>query len=61
MNLQKGLEALKKHTEEEWRIHQEILIEATGDVKHLVKKHLDDSVAIHKTLWKELKDAMKSK
>ena len=61
MNVQKGLTALKKHTQEEWRIHEEILKEATGDVKRLVKKHLDDSVDIHKTLWKELKNAMKSK
>lgn len=61
MNFQKGLAALKKHAEEEWRIHQEILKETTGSAKHLVKKHWDDTAKIHNTFWKELKDAVKSK
>ena len=61
MNIQKGLAVLKKHAEEEIRIHKEILKEVNGDVKHLVGKHLDDTIAIHKAFWKELKKTAKSK
>ncbi len=61
MNVQKGLEALKKHLKDEVGIHKEILKEANGDIKHLVRKHLDDTVTIHKVFWKELKKAAKSK
>lgn len=61
MNIQKGLAAFKKHAEEEVRIHEEILKEAKGDVKHLVKKHLHDTALIHKTFWQDLKKAAKNK
>lgn len=61
MNIQKSLEALKKHAKEEVRIHEEVLKEAKDDLKHLLKKHLDDTVAIHKAFWKDLKKATKSK
>jgi hypothetical protein len=59
MRLEKGLEALKRHAEEEVRIHREILQESKVDLKHLVRKHLKDTVAIHKAFWRDLKKAMK--
>ncbi len=61
MNLHKTLKALENHIKEEARIHKEVINEASGDVKHLVKKHLKDAVAIHKAFWKDLKKAVKSK
>lgn len=61
MNTNKGLKALKKHAKEEIRIHEEVLKEAKDDVKQLVKKHLDDTAAIHKAFWNDLKKAVKSK
>jgi hypothetical protein len=61
MNLHKTLKALESHIKEEVRIHKEVLGEAKGDVKHLVKKHLKDAMAIHKVFWKDLKKAVKSK
>lgn len=60
MNIQQGLQALKKHLQEEVRIHKEILKETQGDVKHLVRKHIKDTINIHKTFWKDLKKAAKS-
>lgn len=59
MKLEKGLEALKKHAAEEVRIHKEILQEGKADIKHLVRKHLKDTVAIHKAFWKDLKGTLK--
>lgn len=61
MNMHKGLEALKKHAKEETRIHGEILKEAKTDVKHLVRKHLFDTIRIHKAFWNDLRKALKSK
>lgn len=61
MNIHKGLDALKNHAKEEVRIHEKILKEAKADVSHLVKKHLNDTIAIHKQLWRDLKKATKSK
>jgi hypothetical protein len=61
MNLKESLQALKDHLKEEIRIHAEILQEAKGDAKHLVKKHLADTADIHQKFWKELKKSWKSK
>lgn len=61
MNIQLILKALKDHAKEEVRIHKEIFNEAGGDVKDLVKKHLNDTMAIHKDFWKKLKKVVKSK
>lgn len=61
MNIQKGLNALKNHAKEELRIHREILKESKADVRHLVRKHLNDTITIHKNFWRELKKAVKSK
>lgn len=55
------MEDLKNHAREEIRIHKEIFEEATGDVKDLVRKHLDSTAAIHKAFWKKLKKTMKRK
>jgi len=60
MNLKKSIQALKDHAQEEIRIHGEIMEGAKGDVKHLVKKHLDDSIEIHKKFWKDLKKSWKN-
>ena len=57
MNVQKGLKVLEKHAKEEYRIHEEILKEATGGVKNLVKKHWEDTASIHKAFWRDLKAA----
>lgn len=59
MNISAGLRALKKHLQEEVRIHKEILKEAQGGAKQLVRKHIADTVAIHKSFWKDLKKAAK--
>ena len=61
MNLKKSIQALKDHAKEEIRIHEEIMEEAKGDVKHLVKKHLDDTIDIHKRFWKDLKKSWNDK
>lgn len=61
MNTKEILLALKNHANEEIRIHTEIMKEAKGDAKHLVRKHLADTKAIHKEFWNELKKAWKSK
>lgn len=61
MNLKKSIQALKDHAKEEARIHKEVMKEAKGDVKHLVKKHLSDSIEIHKKFWKDLKDSWNAK
>ncbi len=58
MNVQKGLKVLEKHAKEEYRIHEEILKEATGGVKNLVKKHWEDTASIHKAFWRDLKAAV---
>ena len=60
MNLKKSIQALKDHAQEEIRIHGERMEGAKGDVKHLVKKHLDDSIEIHKKFWKDLKKSWKN-
>jgi hypothetical protein len=61
MNIKASIRALKDHAKEEVRIHREIIKEAKGDGKHLVKRHLADTVEIHKKFWKELKESLKSK
>lgn len=61
MNQKKATQVLKDHAKEEIRIHREIMSEAKGDVKYLVKKHLDDMIDIHKKFWKELKKSWKEK
>lgn len=61
MKIQKAIKALEKHGYEEIRIHKAILREAKGDIGHLVKKHLTDSMAIHKVFWKDLKKSLRSK
>ncbi len=59
--IKKGLEALKKHAGEEVRIHKELLQESGDDVKHLLRKHLKDTIAIHKDFWNEIKKVSKGK
>ncbi len=59
MNIPAGLRALKKHLQEEVRIHKEVFKEAKGDARQLIRKHIADTVAIHKSFWKELKKAAK--
>ncbi|KKR43831.1 MAG: hypothetical protein UU10_C0012G0002 [Parcubacteria group bacterium GW2011_GWF1_40_6] len=61
MNLKESIQALKDHAKEEVRIHGEIMGEAKGDIKHLVKKHLADTINIHKKFWKDLKKSWKDK
>ncbi len=59
--ISKGFEALKKHAGEEVRIHKELLKGSQADVKHLLRKHLKDTVAIHKAFWSEIKKIVKEK
>lgn len=61
MNIKASIQALKDHAKEEVRIHREIIKEAKGDGKHLVKKHLTDTIEIHKKFWKDLKKSWKDK
>lgn len=61
MNIQLILKALKDHAKEEVRIHKEAFSEAKGDIKDLVQHHLDETMSIHKTFWKKLQKAVKSK
>lgn len=61
MSIKKTIQALRNHIHEESRIHKDLLGEAKGDVKHLVKKHWADTLAIHRAFWKDLKKSLKSK
>lgn len=61
MNIKASIQALKDHAKEEVRIHREIIKEAKGDGKNLVKKHLADTIEIHKRFWKDLKKSWKNK
>ena len=61
MNIKASIKALKDHAKEEVRIHREIIKEAKGDGKHLVKKHLADTIEIHKRFWKDLKKSWENK
>ncbi len=61
MNIQLVLKMLKDHAKEEINIHKEVFSEAGGDIKGLVKKHLNDTMRIHKAFWKKLEKAAKSK
>lgn len=61
MNLKKSIKALQNHVKEEVRIHREVMREAKGDAKHLIKKHLTDTGVIHKKFWKDLKKSWESK
>lgn len=61
MNIQLVLKALKEHAKEEVLIHKEIFGDAKGDIKDLVKRHLSDTMTIHKAFWKKLQKAIKSK
>lgn len=61
MNIHKAIDALKKHTEEEWRIHAEIMNDARVDIKRLVKKHWRDTKEIHKSFFQDIKKAVRDK
>lgn len=61
MSIKQTIQVLKNHVHEEGRIHKEILKEAEGDVKHLVKKHWADTLSIHRAFWKDLKKSLKGK
>lgn len=61
MNIQLVLKALKDHAKEEVRIHKDIFSKAGGDVKDLVEKHLNETMAIHRAFWKKLKKAIENK
>lgn len=53
--------SIKRSRERGIHIHKEIFSEAGDDVKDLIKKHLSDTVAIHKAFWKKLKKVVKNK
>ena len=61
MNIKKSIQALQAHAKEEIRIHKEVMRETKGDVKHLIKKHLADTKAIHVKFWKDLKKSWSDK
>ena len=61
MNTQKAIQALKNHVKEEWRIHGEIMKDASADIKRLAKKHWKDTKEIHKSFFDDIKKAAKSK
>ncbi len=61
MNIQLILKTLKDHAQEEVQIHKEVFSDANGDVKYLLKKHLNDTMRIHKAFWRKLKKAAESK
>ena len=60
MNTGKAIQALEKHAREEWRIHQELLKDASADIRELARKHWKDTKAIHKEFLKDLKRAWKT-
>jgi hypothetical protein len=60
MNTSKAIRALENHAKEEWRIHQELITDASADVKKLARKHWKDTWAIHKEFLKDLKRAWKT-
>lgn len=59
MNRQKAIQALERHTKEEWRIHKELMKDANIDVKRLATKHWRDTKAIHLQFLRDLKRAWK--
>ena len=61
MDTHKAIQALEKHGKEEWRIHQELIKDATVDIKRLARKHWRDTKAIHQEFLNDLKRAWKSK
>jgi hypothetical protein len=60
VNTNKAIRALEKHAKEEWRIHQELLKNASVDVRRLARKHWKDTRAIHRDFLKDLKRAWKA-
>ena len=61
MNIQEAIAALEKHAKEEWRIHEELIKDATTDIKRLAQKHWRDTKAIHQDFLKDLKKALRTK
>jgi hypothetical protein len=60
MDTRKAMQALERHTKEEFRIHKELFKDASVDVKRLATKHWRDTKAIHRDFFKELKKAWKA-
>lgn len=61
MNTHKAIQALERHTKEEWCIHKELMKDAGVDIKRLAIKHWRDTKAIHHDFFKELKKAWAAK
>jgi uncharacterized protein YdaU (DUF1376 family) len=61
MNARQAVQALERHRKEEWRIHKELMKDASIDVKRLATKHWRDTKAIHQLFFRELKKAWKAK
>lgn len=61
MNIHLALKALKDHAQEEARIHKEVFSDAGEDLRNLAKKHLRDTMMIHKTFWNDLKKSVGKK
>jgi hypothetical protein len=61
MNTHKAIQALERHAKEEWRIHKELIKDASTDIKRLARKHWRDTKAIHKDFLEELKRAWRTK
>lgn len=60
MNTHRAVQALERHTIDEWRIHKELFKDASADFRKLARKHWNDTKAIHKAFFKELKKAWKA-
>ena len=60
MNRQKAVQAFERHAKEEWRIHKELMKDASIDVRRLATKHWRDTKAIHKDFLRHLKKAWKA-
>jgi hypothetical protein len=60
MDTRKAMQALERHTKEEFRIHKELFKDASVDVKRLASKHWRDTKAIHRDFFKELKKAWRA-
>jgi len=56
-----AMQALERHIKEEWRIHKELMKDASVDVKRLASKHWRDTKAMHQDFFKELKKAWSAK
>jgi hypothetical protein len=61
MNINKIIKTLKKHVDDEVKVHKKVFNTKDKNIQQLVKMHIKDTVELHKKFWSELKKSSKSK